>query len=119
MVNVRAKPLRAKFPDHTADQVTLPTSIGRREPRRLRAAGMAILAAALLAVACAPAPRPGTPASAGASANLSGFPPEFRQGYADGCASARGGRVRDEKRFAGEPQYASGWRDGFDVCGRR
>jgi hypothetical protein len=55
---------------------------------------------------------------AGSGVNLSGFPPEFRQGYQDGCASVRGSRVRNEKRFASEPQYASGWRDGFDVCGK-
>jgi hypothetical protein len=74
--------------------------------------------------ACAQAPlsqnRSSAPiASAGANANLSGFPPEFRQGYADGCASAKGPRVRDEARNREQPQYASGWRDGFDICRRR
>jgi len=52
--------------------------------------------------------------------NLAGFPPSFKDGYADGCQSARAvtGSRRDEKRFAADRQYASGWRDGFDACNR-
>jgi len=52
--------------------------------------------------------------------NLSGFPPAFRDGYADGCSSAKPLTLkrRDEARFAKDPQYASGWRDGYDVCRR-
>jgi hypothetical protein len=71
---------------------------------------------ALALTACAPS---NPPKPAGASVNLSGFPPEFRQGYADGCSSVQGKRVRDEKRFSGEPQYAAGWRDGFDICSKK
>jgi hypothetical protein len=109
---------------HTALQVTLPTGKRRRGPRRPWAAGFYFGALAALFTGCASSPAPpqaprGSPAAAGANANLSGFPAEFRQGYADGCASARGSRVRDEKRFAGEPQYTAGWRDGFDICGKR
>lgn len=49
--------------------------------------------------------------------NLAGYPPEFRAGYLDGCESARRDTIRkDEQRFKREPQYASGWRDGFDIC---
>jgi hypothetical protein len=67
----------------------------------------------LAAVGCK-APEPAPPA-----VNLSGFPPAFRDGYADGCASA-GGRLRqDSKRFEQDRQYASGWRDGLDACQRR
>lgn len=53
--------------------------------------------------------------------NLSGYPPEFRAGYMDGCESGKraGARVRDEGRFKRDPQYASGWRDGFDICSKR
>jgi hypothetical protein len=60
----------------------------------------------------APAPR--------AAVNLSGFPPEFRHGYADGCASAKPGtaRIRNEDRYKSDAGYAQGWRDGYDICGR-
>jgi hemolysin activation/secretion protein len=51
--------------------------------------------------------------------NLSGYPPEFRQGYADGCASVNAARKRDEARFKKDTQYAQGWRDGYDICQRR
>lgn len=54
-----------------------------------------------------------------ANVNLSGFPPAFREGYSDGCASARGPRTRSEARFKSDQQYASGWRDGLDICKRR
>jgi len=84
------------------------------------------LIAAIAIAACAQVPVPERrPAGAnvnrpaGANVNLSGFPPEFRQGYADGCSSAKGPRVRDEARNRDQPQYASGWRDGFDICSRR
>ena len=65
-----------------------------------------------LAVGCAgqPAPtaeRPGV--------NLSGYPPAFRAGYADGCASAK----PNAARFRSDANYAQGWRDGYDICGRR
>lgn len=49
--------------------------------------------------------------------NLAGYPPEFRTGYLDGCESARRNSTRkDELRFKTDPQYSSGWRDGFDIC---
>ena len=101
---------------HTAIGVTLPTSYRWREPRRPWAAGFLFFGAALVLAACVSAPsrRP-----AGADVNLSGFPPEFKQGYADGCSSAEGPRVRDETRYRGDTQYASGWRDGFDICRRK
>lgn len=54
-----------------------------------------------------------------ANVNLSGFPPAFKEGYADGCASARGPTTRSESRFKSDQQYASGWRDGLDICKRR
>jgi hypothetical protein len=51
--------------------------------------------------------------------NLSGFPPAYRRGYADGCESVRGGsRRRDENRFQRDVDYTMGWNDGFSVCGR-
>jgi hypothetical protein len=50
--------------------------------------------------------------------NLAGYPPEFRAGYLDGCESAKraGDQKKDEQRFKREPQYVTGWRDGFDIC---
>ena len=54
-----------------------------------------------------------------ANVNLNGYPPAFKDGYADGCASAGGGRVRNDARFKSDSQYAQGWRDGLDICGPR
>lgn len=53
-----------------------------------------------------------------AKVNLGGYPPAFRAGYLDGCESANrlAGRTRDEGRFKSDPMYATGWRDGFDIC---
>ena len=97
--------------------MTLPTLHRRREPRRPWAAGflISVLGAALTGCAQTPtAARPPAP-----NINLSGFPPEFKQGYTDGCTSSKGSRVRDEVRYRDQPQYASGWRDGFDICKRK
>jgi hypothetical protein len=79
------------------------------------AAGLCVLA---LLAGCASQPAPRKPAP-GAEVNLSGYPAQFREGYKDGCASAGARRVRDESRFKADPQYASGWRDGLDICSRR
>jgi hypothetical protein len=68
----------------------------------------------IAAAGCAMQPQPPAPA-----VNLSGYPPEFRQGYADGCASVNAARKRDEARFKADTQYAQGWRDGYDICLRR
>lgn len=72
---------------------------------------------AVLALTACTSPPVATPAKP--NVNLSGYPPEFRQGYADGCNSVRGRMVRDEMRMKGDIQYASGWRDGNDICRRR
>lgn len=53
------------------------------------------------------------------SINLSGFPLPYRQGYADGCASATGVRRRDEARYASDPNYRTGWDDGVALCRRK
>ena len=67
----------------------------------------------LVTASCAP------PAPVSAPVNLSGFPPAFRDGYGDGCASASGRLHQDAKRFGADRQYAAGWRDGLDACRRR
>ncbi len=74
-----------------------------------------MLAALLLFVTAGCAP----PKPVSAPVNLSGFPPAFRDGYGDGCASAAGQMHRDSKRFEDDRQYATGWRDGLDACRRR
>ena len=53
--------------------------------------------------------------------NLAGFPPAFRDGYNDGCSSAKAliGTRKDEKRCAQDRQYAAGWRDGYDMCKKK
>ena len=55
-----------------------------------------------------------------ASVNLRGFPVAFRQGYADGCDSVRGGdRRRDERRYKADSDYMMGWDDGHSICAAR
>lgn len=51
--------------------------------------------------------------------NLSGFPLPYRQGYADGCASAGGVVHKDAPRFAADPNYRTGWQDGVALCRRK
>ena len=53
--------------------------------------------------------------------NLAGYPPAVREGYIDGCETAKGTRYgrKDAKRFAADTQYQMGWNDGFGICGKR
>ena len=53
--------------------------------------------------------------------NLAGYPPPFRDGYLDGCNSARNPQktVKDADRYKKDSMYASGWRDGFDICSQK
>jgi len=48
--------------------------------------------------------------------NLSGFPLPYRQGYADGCASATGAERKDATRFSSDMNYRTGWTDGRALC---
>jgi len=77
----------------------------------------------------APAPAEETPAQAAQrrakapppAYNLAGYPPAVRDGYIDGCETAKKsdyGR-KDEKRFAADARYRMGWNDGFSICSRR
>lgn len=52
--------------------------------------------------------------------NLGGYPTAVREGYIDGCESAKRSAYgrKDEKRFAAEAQYEMGWRDGYSICSR-
>jgi hypothetical protein len=50
--------------------------------------------------------------------NLDGFPLPYRQGFADGCASAGGVERKDTTRFAASGNYRTGWQDGLAQCRR-
>lgn len=94
-----------------------------------------ILLPALLAAGCASRPvfpppdRPETPPqaqerrmkAARPTYNLAGYPPAVREGYIDGCESAKGTEFarKDGKRLVADKQYAMGWNDGFSICGAK
>ncbi len=76
----------------------------------------------------APQPQPSTPSAPPLPraaepppppVNLSGFPLPYRQGYADGCASATGPQRRDAQRYAQDANYRTGWTDGASLCKKR
>lgn len=96
------------------------------------------LAPALVAAGCAvrpvlslPAPpdRPESPVQAQErrakasrpAYNLTGYPPAVREGYIDGCESAKRSEFarKDTQRFAADAQYSMGWNDGFGICGKK
>jgi len=102
----------------------------------LNARSLVAASALLVAAGCAttgPAPAPATapparPVAAPAPANveppppnvnLSGFPLPYRQGYADGCASAGGTERKDTTRFAADGNYRTGWQDGLALCRKK
>jgi predicted small lipoprotein YifL len=77
----------------------------------------------------APPEKPETPAQAAErrqkaskpTYNLAGYPPAVREGYIDGCESAKKSEYarKDAKRFASDAQYSMGWNDGFGICGAK
>ena len=78
----------------------------------------------------APTPAPGQPAPSAPTVprnaeppppkvNLSGFPLQYRQGYADGCASVGGVEHKDAARFSSDMNYRTGWTDGRALCGKK
>lgn len=107
------------------------TMLRRTVARAARRAGAALLGCALLALTgCAttavepPAPRTAPPLPANReppapNVNLSGFPLPYRQGYADGCASASGTERKDAARFQSDPNYRTGWQDGVTLCRKK
>ncbi len=48
--------------------------------------------------------------------NLAGYSTMFKQGHADGCASASGRQRRDERLFRDNADYMMGWNDGRSAC---
>jgi hypothetical protein len=95
--------------------------------RRLAAASIAL---ALAGCAARPGAGPDTAPESRAQAeqrreqasrpayNLAGYPPAVREGYIDGCETAKGTRYgrKDAPRFAADAQYQMGWNDGFGIC---
>lgn len=53
--------------------------------------------------------------------NLAGYSPAFKDGYIDGCETAKKTRYgfKDQRRFAADTQYKLGWNDGFSICERK
>jgi hypothetical protein len=50
--------------------------------------------------------------------NLTGYPPAVRDGYIDGCETARNTPYarKDAKRMSADAQYSMGWNDGYSIC---
>ncbi len=86
-----------------------------RTARLAAAAAAAVLVAGCAAFKPEEPVRPGAnnPATVTDAINLSGYPPEFRSGFREGCAAARNGAGTKPK---GDGQYAVGWNDGFSYC---
>ena len=53
--------------------------------------------------------------------NLAGYPPAVRDGYIDGCETAKATKYgrKDAGRFAADAQYQMGWNDGFGICKKK
>ncbi len=51
--------------------------------------------------------------------NLQGFPPTYRLGFGDGCASGRGAEKKDAARFTADGNYRTGWTDGLAQCRKK
>lgn len=64
-------------------------------------------------------PAQSAPSAAQPPVNLSGYSPAFKQGYTEGCASARGATRRDDARYRSDTDYMMGWSDGYSVCQSR
>src|SRR5437870_6388907 len=52
---------------------------------------------------------------------LTGYPPAVRDGYNDGCESAKHTAYarKDARRMNDDAQYAIGWNDGFSICKKK
>lgn len=50
--------------------------------------------------------------------NLGGYPPATKEGYIDGCETAKKTRYgyKDAQRYLNDAQYRMGWDDGFAIC---
>ena len=98
--------------------------IAQRFQARIVACAIAVAFIASGCVTAPVAPPPAAPLPRNAEPppppiNLSGFPLAYRQGYADGCASASGAERKDSERSANDPNYRTGWQDGVALCRRK
>jgi hypothetical protein len=77
-----------------------------------------LLAFAGLAGCASQSPRVGVDDTAQVtnSVNLSGFPPEYKHGFAAGCESAKDAGGRLPQRPKGDASFVQGWQDGVDYC---
>ena len=78
----------------------------------MRRSIMILLAAVAAGCATTPEPvRPGAqnPATVTNSINLSGYPPEFRRGFTEGCTAARNNNAAGRPK--GDGQFAVGWNE--------
>jgi hypothetical protein len=87
----------------------------------------AMLLAAVVVAGCAtvqePPPAPAKPVPRNVEpppppVNLSGFPLAYRQGFADGCASANSSERKDAGRLS-DGNYRTGWQDGLAQCRKK
>lgn len=99
------------------------------ELRRLTLAAAVLLLAGCAARPVAPPPVSNAPETPGQAQerrqqaarpayNLAGYPPAVREGYIDGCETAKGTRYgrKDAARFGSDAQYQMGWNDGHSIC---
>ena len=105
--------------------LTFPVVEPHRSSLLRHAIGVALALALAGCASMSPAPTP-APAPVRRDAeppppgvNLSGFPLPYRQGYADGCASAGAREVKDATRYASDGNYRTGWTDGRAICGKK
>ena len=56
------------------------------------------------------------PAHVTNSINLSGFPPEYKRGFAAGCENAKDASSRSAQHPKGDASFVQGWQDGVDYC---
>lgn len=84
----------------------------------MRIAVLPLLFSALFTGCTSQSPRVGAgdPAHVTSSINLSGFPPEYKRGFASGCDSAKEAPSRSAPHPKGEASFVQGWLDGVDYC---
>ena len=53
--------------------------------------------------------------------NLMGYPPASREGYIDGCETAKKSKwgFKDFERYENDGQYRTGWDDGHSICSKQ
>jgi len=78
--------------------------------------GLVVFASLIVLAGCeSPASKPSSASgeSPRTAYNLSGYPPAFKDGYADACSSPR---RRNDERFKSDADYSMGWNDGQSAC---